>query len=124
MAKTQQLVRKLDILAGLQQKTGFSPSGGTGETHLINSMGHPLTIKVHLDITIHQVAPAGKNPAATLRPYRSSTLSRPRRRPVKVLTLRMASRAPSTYGRALLPESCRRVSFWSGMPKMISTEIV
>lgn len=38
-------------------------------------------------------------------PQRSSTESRPRWTPTSVETLRMASRAPSTYGRALFPES-------------------
>ncbi len=37
--------------------------------------------------------------------YRSSTVSSPRWTPTSAETLRIASSAPSTYGRALLPES-------------------
>ena len=54
---------------------------------------------------------------------RSSTASSPRWTPTSVATFRMARRAPSAYGRALLPDSCRIVSFWSGIPKIISALI-
>lgn len=64
----------------------------------------------------------------------SNTESGPRCTPTRVETRRIAMKAPSTYGRALLPESCLKagtvkevpngITFAGGVPIMRGTEFI